>query len=90
MVKEVSEFRQGVHTLTGVVIKNKMDKTVVVQVKHKVMHSKGKRVLRSKNYAVHDHENLCKVGDTVVIYETKPISRTKKRAVYKNMTQEAG
>ncbi|HOE79590.1 MAG TPA: 30S ribosomal protein S17 [Smithellaceae bacterium] len=66
-------------TLKGVVVSNKMDKTIVVRtqrlVKHPVFH---KYVRRHDKYKAHDERNECAVGDTVVIMEARPISRDKR------------
>ena len=65
--------------LKGVVVSDKMDKTVVVEVTRFVEHSKyGKRIKKSKSYKAHDENNSKKVGDVVVIDETRPISKDKK------------
>ncbi len=64
---------------TGVVVSNKMDKTIIVSVKRKVMHPMyHKFVNRTSKFYAHDDENTCNVGDTVKIMETKPLSKTKK------------
>ena len=64
--------------LQGVVVSNKMDKSVVVRVERRVMHPVYKKYIkRSKNYTAHDEKNLCKVGDNVQIMESRPISKTK-------------
>jgi len=62
----------------GVVVSNKMDKTIVVAEKRKVMHPiYGKFVNRTSKFYAHDEKNDCNVGDTVKIMETRPLSRTK-------------
>jgi small subunit ribosomal protein S17 len=62
----------------GVVVSDKMDKTVVVLVERLVQHTKYKKYLRQrKKYKAHDPENRCKVGDFVAIVETRPLSREK-------------
>jgi small subunit ribosomal protein S17 len=62
----------------GVVVSNKMEKTVVVAVENRSSHIKyGKIVVRTKRYKVHDEENQCKEGDRVRITETRPLSKTK-------------
>ena len=62
----------------GVVISNKMDKTVVVKVASYAQHPKYKKIIESsKNYKAHDAENQCSEGDIVRIAETKPISKDK-------------
>jgi len=67
------------NVLKGVVISDKMDKTVVVSVSHFIKHSKyGKYYKVNKKYKAHDEENKCKMGDKVEITETRPISKDKK------------
>ncbi len=62
----------------GVVVSNKMDKTIVVKVERRLMHPKyGKFVKRSTKFKVHDQNNDCNVGDVVRIMETLPLSREK-------------
>ncbi len=64
--------------LVGTVTSDKMNKSVTVKVERKVKHPLyGKIIRRSKKYHAHDEENAHKVGDTVRIEETKPISKTK-------------
>ena len=64
--------------LSGRVVSDKMDKTITVSVDRRVMHPLYKKFLRrSKKYAAHDEENLCKVGDLVRILECPPISKRK-------------
>lgn len=66
----------------GLVVSDKMDKTVVVAVESRDAHPKyGKIVVRTKRYKAHDEENKCKTGDRVRIQETRPLSRTKRWAV---------
>ena len=63
----------------GVVSSNKMDKTITVAVKWKEKHPiYGKFVNKTKKYHAHDEKNECKIGDTVRIMETRPLSRTKR------------
>jgi small subunit ribosomal protein S17 len=62
----------------GVVVSDKMHKTVVVAVENRSPHPKyGKIVVNTKKFKVHDEENQCKEGDRVRIQETRPLSRTK-------------
>ncbi|MEN6339803.1 MAG: 30S ribosomal protein S17 [Clostridiaceae bacterium] len=66
-------------TRIGVVVSDKMDKTAVVAIKTKVRHPLyGKMVNRTRKFKVHDEENLCGIGDTVKIMETRPISKDKR------------
>ena len=63
----------------GVVISDKMDKTVTVEVVRTFQHATFKRVVRrSKKYVVHDEENILKQGDQVRIIETRPMSKRKR------------
>ncbi|MBX9634619.1 MAG: 30S ribosomal protein S17 [Magnetospirillum sp.] len=64
--------------LQGVVVSDKMDKTVVVSVERRVMHPIYKKFIRrSKKYHAHDENNSFKAGDTVRIRECRPLSKTK-------------
>jgi small subunit ribosomal protein S17 len=64
---------------TGLVVSDKMQKTVVVQIDRRVPHPVyGKMVTRSKKFKAHDEENSAKVGDTVRIVETRPLSKDKR------------
>ena len=63
---------------TGLVKSNKMDKTIVVAVERKVKHPKyGKFVKKTTTFFAHDEKNDCGVGDTVIISETRPLSKNK-------------
>ena len=65
--------------LSGKVQSNKMDKTVVVEIMRKIPHKfYNKYVNRSKKYYAHDPQNLCSVGDIVIIEESKPLSKLKR------------
>ena len=64
---------------TGKVISDKMDKTIVVAVQDNVKHPViGKIVKRTYKLKAHDEENTCKIGDTVRVMETRPLSKTKR------------
>lgn len=66
-------------TQTGVVISDKMDKTVVVQVDRLVRHPVYKKYMRRRaKYKAHDENNSCQKGDRVVIRESRPLSKTKR------------
>ncbi len=76
-------------TLTGTVVSDKMDKTIVVQVERKFMHAKYKKFInRRKKYMAHDPENTCGIGDLVMIMESRPLSRYK-RWVLKEVLEKA-
>lgn len=71
--------RQGVVVSAG-----KMDKTVVVEVVSRVNHRVYKKVVqKSKKFKAHDENNICGIGDTVLIMETRPISKDKYYRVVK-------
>lgn len=62
----------------GIVVSNKMDKSIVLAVKRKVKHPMyGKFVNKTTKLHAHDEENTCNIGDTVRVMETRPLSRTK-------------
>ena len=66
-------------TRTGIVVSDKMDKTVVVEVRTKVRHPLyGKMVNKTTKFKAHDENNDCGVGDTVRIMETRPLSKDKR------------
>ncbi|HEY7431763.1 MAG TPA: 30S ribosomal protein S17 [Streptosporangiaceae bacterium] len=63
----------------GLVVSDRMDKTVVVEVEDRVKHPKyGKVIRRTKKYKAHDGENACGVGDRVRLMEVRPLSATKR------------
>ena len=66
-------------TVMGLVVSNKMDKTVVVQVERKFTHPKFKKVVKStRKLSVHDERNECCLGGFISIRETRPLSKTKR------------
>jgi small subunit ribosomal protein S17 len=65
--------------VVGTVISDKMNKTIVVQVERKVKHPLyGKYVRRFSKMYAHDEDNACKIGDLVVIQQSRPLSKTKR------------
>ena len=69
---------------TGMVVGDKMNKTVVVEVRTTVLHPRYKKYLRRRRrFKAHDAENDCRVGDRVEIIETRPLSKTKRWRVRK-------
>ena len=69
-------------TRTGIVVSDKMDKTVVVAVRDKVRHPLyGKMVNKTTKFKAHDEKNECGEGDTVRIMETRPLSKDKRWCV---------
>ncbi len=86
-MKTKSETKEKIaktSTLKGVVVGDKMDKTIVVSVSRFIKHPLyGKFYKVSKKYKAHDEENKFKVGDTVEIAETRPLSKDKRHTVVK-------
>ena len=79
-MKESGKKRQ----LVGTVVSDKMDKTVTVLVERLVKHQLYHKYIRRRaKFAAHDAQNVCKVGDKVVIAESRPLSKTKKWRVSK-------
>jgi small subunit ribosomal protein S17 len=73
------ERRGTKRTIQGVVVSDKMDKTVVVRTERLVKHRVFKKYMRlQKKYKAHDEENACHVGDRVLIIESRPLSREKR------------
>jgi small subunit ribosomal protein S17 len=73
------EGRSARKTRIGLVVSDKMQKTVVVAVERRMPHPVyGKMMTRSRNYKAHDEENTAKVGDRVRIMETRPLSKDKR------------
>ncbi|WP_025725579.1 30S ribosomal protein S17 [Acholeplasma granularum] len=71
-------------TYTGKVVSDKMDKTITVKVEsHRVHRIYGKPVKVSKKFHAHDENNVAKIGDTVTIAESRPLSKTKKFVLVK-------
>jgi small subunit ribosomal protein S17 len=71
----------------GLVVSNKMDKTVVVAIENRSPHPKyGKIVVKTRKFKAHDEDNQCKEGDRVRIQETRPLSKTKRWVVAEILT----
>ena len=76
--------------LTGKVISSNSNKTIVVKVTRKIKHKLYKKIIsRSKNYHAHDENNIYKVGDSVSIIESKPISKLKTWIVINDNNEKA-
>ena len=75
-----TETKRGLKkTLEGIVISNRMQKSVVVRVERQVRHALyGKTIRKSSKFMAHDEENKCRVGDRVIIRETRPVSKNKR------------
>jgi small subunit ribosomal protein S17 len=78
-------------TRVGVVVSNKMTKTVVVKVERRVADPKyGKIVARAEKYKAHDEAQACKIGDRVRIVETRPLSKDKRWRVAETLEKATG
>jgi len=76
-----------IKTMSGIVVSDKMDKTIVVRVEYKMMHPLYKKyVKKSKKFKAHDENNKYKVGDKVTIQSSRPISKDKKWIVVDQAT----
>jgi small subunit ribosomal protein S17 len=76
--------------LVGVVVKDKMDKTVVVEVERAFKHSRYHKYIRTKTTCkAHDEDNKAKIGDKVLIMETRPLSKDKRWVVKEIITKES-
>ncbi|MCW5206300.1 MAG: SSU ribosomal protein S17P [Candidatus Electronema aureum] len=85
----MSENSSTRKTQLGCVKSSSMDKTVVVTVERKVKHKLyGKYIRRRVNYMAHDAANQCKIGDTVLIEECRPLSKNK-RWLVRTIVQQA-
>lgn len=70
---------KSMQTIMGKVISNKMNKTIVVQVERKVKHPLyGKYVRRFSKMYAHDEDNTCRIGDLVLIQQSRPLSKLKR------------
>lgn len=85
MITEQSEVEKGKESrhlareLMGQVVSDKMNKTIVVQVERKVKHPLyGKYVRKFSKMYAHDEENVCRLGDVVLIKQSRPLSKTKR------------
>ena len=79
MTNKQTTERNARKSRTGLVVSDKMEKTVVVAIERRVPHPVyGKMVTRTRRLKAHDEENSAKVGDTVRIVETRPLSKDKR------------
>ena len=74
----MSATEKRTRTITGRVVSNKMDKTITVLTERRVKHPVyGKYITRSSKLHAHDENNECGIGDTVLVVESRPISKSK-------------
>jgi len=77
-MSEAAQVSKSTRTITGRVVSNKMDKTITVLVERKVKHPiYGKFIRRSTKVHAHDENNACNEGDTVIIEQCRPLSKSK-------------
>jgi len=80
--------KANIRKLEGVVVSNKADKSVVVEVERKYLHPRYRKTVRShKKYLAHDEENSCNPGDRVLIAACRPLSRRKRWVMEKIVTR---
>jgi small subunit ribosomal protein S17 len=86
MAEPTKDTRGSRKTRIGVVVSNKMQKTVVVRVTRRVAEPQyGKIVMRAEKYKAHDETNACNIGDKVRIVETRPVSKDKRWRVVETL-----
>ena len=79
MSDETTPVRNNRKVREGLVVSDKMDKTVIVEVEDRVKHALyGKVIRRTRKLKVHDEQNACGIGDRVLMMETRPLSATKR------------
>ena len=87
--EQAEQTQRNRRTRSGVVVSDKMDKTVVVRIEKMIMHPIYKKFVRRRlKYKAHDENNEARVGDTVLIEESRPLSR-QKRWTIKEITHRA-
>jgi len=76
---QVKKKQRNRKTLVGTVVSNKMEKTIVVRIERRKLHSLYKKyITRSKKIKAHDEGNLCQIGDLVKVIESRPLSKEKR------------
>jgi small subunit ribosomal protein S17 len=75
---QVETKKRNKKTLVGTVVSNKMEKTIVVRIERRKLHSLYKKyITRTKKIKAHDEQNACQIGDLVKVIETRPLSKDK-------------
>lgn len=91
MSEEANTEAKVKRSLLGRVVSDKMNKSIVVMMERQVKHPLyGKFIKRSNKFHVHDENNECKVGDTVMFKECRPLSKTKRWSLVKVVDRAAG
>ena len=87
-MSEQANIEQSTNTVVGRVISSKMDKTITVLLERRVKHPlSGKFIRRSTKIHAHDEDNVCNEGDTVMIQQCRPLSKTKSWTLVKVLEQ---
>lgn len=74
----------------GIVMSNKMEKTIVVKVESRFSHPLySKTMVKTKKYLVHDEYEKCNIGDQVLVHETRPLSKNKRWTVIKVLSKSS-
>ncbi len=74
----MTDQQSSIRTLTGTVVSDKMDKSIVVLIERRIQHPKYQKFIRrSTKIHAHDEKNVCSVGDVVIVKECRPLSKTK-------------
>ena len=90
MAEAAQEKQTNPRTVSGVVVSDRMDKTITVRVERRVKHPVyGKFVRKSSKVHAHDEENSCNTGDVVTVVECRPLSKTK-TWMLKSIDERAG
>lgn len=88
MSEVATKTRGNLNTVVGQVVSDKMEKTISVKIYRQVKHKKyGKYIRRSSVFKAHDENNQAKSGDTVKIYETRALSKTKRWKLMEILTK---
>ena len=86
----MEEQKTARKTRVGTVVSNKMDKTIVVHVERLIQHHMYRKFIRRRNtFKAHDAQNVCRIGDRVLIEESRPISKDKRWVVVKVLDKAA-
>ena len=87
-MSEQANIERSTNTVVGRVISSKMDKTITVLLERRVKHPLyGKFIRRSTKIHAHDEDNVCNEGDTVMIQQCRPLSKTKSWTLVKVLEQ---
>ena len=90
MAEAAQETHTNPRTVSGVVVSDRMDKTITVRVERRVKHPVyGKFVRKSTKVHAHDEDNSCQIGDTVTVIECRPLSKSK-TWMLKSIDERAG